>query len=161
MRYPERQEVDHADLIARLEEGWPDGWALSTSARALRDVLPMCPASTRVCVWRRRTRGKTSRRALNAWEALLVVGGRERADRGLDVLDYRGRYDSYPGALEGMKPPEFTVWMFNLLGAQTGDHLADLYPGSGAVSRAWAYLTALEGDVERDASLAATAIGDA
>jgi hypothetical protein len=55
----------------------------------------------------------------------------------LDVLDYRGRYNAFPGALVGMKPPEFTVWMAQLLGAQVGDQLADLYPGSGAVSLAW------------------------
>jgi hypothetical protein len=53
------------------------------------------------------------------------------------VLDYRGRYDSYPGALTGMKPPEFAAWLFAQLGARPGDELVDLYPGSGAISRAW------------------------
>lgn len=59
----------------------------------------------------------------------------------LDHLDYRGRYDSFPGALVGMKPPEFAVWMFSQLGAQPGDELADLFPGSGAIGRAWALYT--------------------
>ena len=137
--------MDHLELIRRLEADYPDGWALSTSAAALRDVLPMCPASTRVCVWRRRTRPTRSRRALSAWEALLVAGGRElqteRPQEVLDVLDYRGRYDAFPGALVGMKPPEFAVWMFAQLGAQAGDELADLFPGSGAIGRAWALYT--------------------
>jgi len=143
--YDEAREVDHLELIRRLEADYPDGWALSTSAAALRDVLPMCPASTRVCVWRRRTRPTRSRRALSAWEALLVAGGRElqteRPQEVLDVLDYRGRYDAFPGALVGMKPPEFAVWMFAQLGAQAGDELADLFPGSGAIGRAWALYT--------------------
>jgi hypothetical protein len=155
--YPEQQEVDHQALIADLEAGYPDGWALSTSAAALRDVLAMCPASTRVCCWRRRTRPTSSRRALSAWEPLLVVGGRELETDVpqdlLDVLDYRGRYDAFPGALIGMKPPEFAVWMFRLLGARTGDELTDLYPGSGAIGRAWE-LYASPGPAEdlRDAS---------
>lgn len=154
--YVERQEVDHLALIAELQAGYPDGWALSTSAAALRDVLPMCPASTRVCAWRRRTRPTSSKRALSAWEPLLVVGGRELATDVpqdlLDVLDYRGRYDAFPGALVGMKPPEFAVWLFRQLGARPGDELADVFPGSGAIGRAWDLYTSHGPDVARDAS---------
>lgn len=164
--YPEGREVDHQALIAKLEADWPDGWALSTSAAALRDVLPLCPPSVRVCAWRRRTRPTPSRRPLSAWEPLLVVGGRElpteRPQDVLDVLDYRGRYDAFPGALVGMKPPEFAVWMFAQLGARAGDELADLFPGSGAITRAWELYTSLgPNDVERDASRAAAAERDA
>ena len=36
-------EVDHTELVERLVAEFPDGWALSTSARALRDVLASCP----------------------------------------------------------------------------------------------------------------------
>ncbi|MCT7149563.1 hypothetical protein M1196_23235, partial [Salmonella enterica subsp. enterica serovar Oranienburg] len=42
-------EVDHAALIAKLGEF--DGWALSTSARSLQDVLALCPPGSRVAVW--------------------------------------------------------------------------------------------------------------
>ena len=119
----------------------------------------LCPPGTRVCVWRRRVRVSASKRALSAWEPLLVVGGREHAtdvpqdllddletdDVVLDeVLDYRGRYDSFNGALVGMKPPEFSCFLFRQLGARPGDTLDDLYPGSGAVGRAWALYTSLE-----------------
>jgi hypothetical protein len=41
-------EVDHAALVARLVAGY-DGWALSTSAAALQNLLPLCPAGIRVC----------------------------------------------------------------------------------------------------------------
>jgi hypothetical protein len=143
--YVECQEVDHASLVDRLVDGWPDGWALSTSAAALPVVLPMCPVGIRVCAWRRQVRPTRSRRPLSAWEPLLVYGGRELAtDEPQDVidhLDYRGRYDSFPGALVGMKPPEFAVWLFSLLGAHAGDELDDLFPGSGAIGRAWALYT--------------------
>lgn len=155
--YAERQEVDHASLLEQLLDGWPDGWALSTSAEALPHVLAMCPVGIRVCAWRRQHRPTRSRRPLSAWEPLLVYGGRELATDGpqevIDHLDYRGRYDSFPGALIGMKPPEFAVWMFAQLGAQPGDELADLYPGSGAIGRAWTLYTS-RGPCEdlRDAS---------
>jgi hypothetical protein len=36
-------EVDHAVLIAELEQDFPDGWALSTSVAALPAILPLCP----------------------------------------------------------------------------------------------------------------------
>ena len=158
--YPEAEEVDHAALIAFLEAEYADGWALSTSARALREVLALCPAQTRVCAWRRRVRFTASRRALSAWEPLLVVRGRELAtDRPQelvddvqtpdvildeDALDYRGRYDSAHRAMVGMKPPQFAVWMFAQLGARHGDTLDDLYPGSGSIGRAWTLYGALE-----------------
>lgn len=171
--YDERQEVDHAALIARLMADYPDGWALSTSSAALREVLVLCPPDTRVCAWRRRVRVSASKRALSAWEPLLIVGGREHRTNVSqdvlddletddvvldDVLDYRGRYDSFNGALVGMKPPELAVWMFAQLGARAGDTLDDLYPGSGAVARAWALYTSLHWAVgPRDASDASRA----
>ncbi|MGO9961708.1 MAG: hypothetical protein ACLP50_38005 [Solirubrobacteraceae bacterium] len=49
---------------------------------------------------------------------------------------------SYPGALIGMKPPQFAIWLFAQLGARAGDELVDLYPGSGAVTEAWRRYTA-------------------
>jgi hypothetical protein len=36
-------EIDHAELIERLEAEFPDGWALSTSVPALGDLLALCP----------------------------------------------------------------------------------------------------------------------
>jgi DNA modification methylase len=37
----------------------------------------------------------------------------------------------------GAKPAAFCRWVFELLGAAPGDVLEDLFPGSGAVGRAW------------------------
>lgn len=55
-----------------------------------------------------------------------------------DALIEMGRWRSIPGALIGMKPPSFAAWMFGQLGAIPGDELVDLFPGSGAIGRAWA-----------------------
>jgi hypothetical protein len=138
--YPERREVDHVDLIRRLQLEYTDGWALSTSAAAARDVWTLCPEA-RLCIWVRPTRRVPSYRALGEWEALFVAGGRQRTDPsepGLsDTLIYRGRHRAFPGAMIGMKPPAFCEWMFRLLGSRPGDTLDDLFPGSGAVSEAW------------------------
>ena len=119
----------------------PDGWALSTSAMALQQVLALCPPGVPVCSWHRAVRPTRSNRPISAWEPLIVSGGRElptpRPQQIRDALAYGGRYRRYPGALVGMKPPQFAAWMFVQLGARPGDQLVDLYPGSGAVGGAW------------------------
>jgi hypothetical protein len=138
--YRERREVDHIELIRRLSIEYPDGWALSTSAEALRDVWALCPEA-RLCVWVRAPRRVRSYRAAGSFEALLVSGGRPlSAHIGqlvTDVLIYQGRHRAFPGAMIGMKPPAFSEWMFRQLGAAASDELDDLFPGSGAVTEAW------------------------
>ncbi len=137
--YPEASEVDHETLIRRLQLEYTDGWALSTSSEALRDVWQHCPEA-RLCVWVKAPRKVRSFRAWSAFEVLLVAGGRAtlNGDPGTsDALVYQGRHRAFPGAIIGMKPPAFAEWMFRLLGAGPGDTLDDLFPGSGAVSEAW------------------------
>lgn len=147
-------EVDHADLIRRLSTY--DGWALSTSSRALRDVLPLCPPGTRVAAWHRGERPTRSGGPLTAWEPVLYAGGRsyvapdvvtrppggrdasEISTRRVDSLVYRpGHRLTDPGRVVGTKPAPFIRWVFDLLGALPGDELTDLFPGSGGVARAW------------------------
>lgn len=145
--YVERQEVDHASLIDRLTAEFPDGWALSTSSESLRDVLASCPPGVRVAAWVRSVRRTSSRRPLSAWEPVVLAGGRPlavvdhhgaRVVQDLhDALIYRGRFRAFPGALVGMKPPQFSEWVFKLLGATRSDELVDVFPGSGAVTEAW------------------------
>lgn len=146
--YPEKQEVDHPSLLDRLVKEYADGWALSTSARSLRDILLLCPPHVRVCAWLRRARNGRSRRALTSWEPLIVCGGRplptDRACGLKDALIARGRYRAFPGAMVGMKPPAFAEWMFRQLGASRGDLLDDLFPGSGAIRLAWTRYTGAE-----------------
>lgn len=130
-------EVDHRALVARLVAEYPDGWALSTSEEALRDVLPMCPVGTRTCPWvKPHGVPETTFGIHNTWEPLLVFGGRQlppgRRDW-LSALPARGG-----GDLVGRKPLAFCGWLFGLLGMQPGDQLDDLYPGTGVVGRAWA-----------------------
>lgn len=134
-------EVNHRILIGTLMESYSDGWALSTSASSLQDVLAMCPAGVRVACWIKGVRQTVSWRPRSAWEPLIVYRGRPRrlgvSEYSSDVLDYRGRQHSHPGALIGMKSAPFAQWMFAQLGALAGDALDDIFPGSGIISRAW------------------------
>lgn len=135
-------EVDHRALISRLTSDWPDGWALSTSAAALPDVLSLCPSDVRVAAWVRGERPTRSYRPLSTWEPVVYWGGRPYLssieDRRLDALVHVARARTTdPHRVVGAKPAEFCWWLFDLLGALPGDHLDDLYPGSGGITRAW------------------------
>ncbi len=140
-------EVDHDELVRRATREFPDGWALSTSKRALPFVLrlpamlELDPDDLLVSVWVKGSRACVSKRARSAYEPVVFWRGRERRleiDEVLDdVLTWGGRQPSHPGALVGMKSAAFCEWVFRQLGLMRGDELADLFPGSGAVSRAW------------------------
>jgi hypothetical protein len=135
-------EVDHADLICRLQLEH-DGWALSTSAAALPAVLRLCPDSVRVAAWHRGERPTRSRYPLSAWEPVIYVPARpletsSGPDRRTDSLVHGvSAMLSLPGRVIGTKPAAFCRWLFGLLAALPGDEFVDLYPGSGAVWHAW------------------------
>ena len=140
-KYYGTEEVDHVELIEGLLRRFPDGWALSTAASTLQEVLAICPACVRVASWVKGARQGVAYRPRSAWEPLIVYRGRARllgvAEYSSDVLLWGGRQQSHPGALVGMKPAAFAEWMFEQLGASRGDDLTDIFPGSGAIMRAW------------------------
>lgn len=135
-------EVDFASLVDRLRLDFPDGWALSTSARSLPRILRLCPIGVEVAAWFRGVRPAKSGRVLNGWEPLIYCGG--RADRSTvggqrtDSLVYtlRSRRADPKGVL-GAKPGRFAFWLFDVLGLRPGDTFVDLFPGSGRILDAW------------------------
>jgi hypothetical protein len=134
-------EVDHAELLSRLAEA--DGWALSTSSRALPKLLSLCVArglEVRVASWHRGARPTRSTAPLQAWEPVLYVPARHvvEDDPGEDALDYvcRPRLTDVARVI-GTKPAEYIAWIFRLTGARPGDDFEDMFPGSGGASRAW------------------------
>jgi hypothetical protein len=151
-------EVDHAELIASLESGGYDGWALSTSEDALQALLPLCPPmrppdqQTRVCPWVKPIGAAPATRGPhNTWEPLIVVRGRKLRPGFRDWLLAQPARGG--GSLPGRKPIKFCAFLFQQLGMLPGDELVDLYPGTGVVSRAWAELSrrgAALGDVAED-----------
>lgn len=139
-------EVDHRELLARLGAEYPDGWALSTSARALPVICAVAvelQLEVRVAGWYRGARTTRSRWPLSAWEPVLYAGGRREVQDAppLDALYKISRpRRADPARVIGGKPADFVWWLFDLLGVLPGDRFDDLYPGSGGVGRAFAML---------------------
>lgn len=136
--YPEKREVDHADLVGRLCRDYPDGWALSTASTTLQEVLAMCPPGVRVAAWVKPFASfKPGVNPAYAWEPVIFMGGRPRGRERLTVTDWISASITLRRGLVGAKPAAFCYWLFALLGMEPTDEFHDLYPGSGAVSRAW------------------------
>lgn len=127
-------EVDHEALIAKLVTY--DGWALSTSEKALRDVLPLCPKGVRIGSWTKPIgAAPLTRGPHNCWEPVIYVPARLRRPGVRDHLSAQPA--RFGGTLVGRKPIAFCTWIFALLGAQPGDSLDDLFPGTGVVGSCW------------------------
>ena len=127
-------EVDHHELVRILVTY--DGWALSTSAEALRWILPLCPEDSRVLAWTKHT-------IKVSWEPVIVKPARPISPQASlkdwiqaepEAFQWRPKPDSY---VIGQKPAAFCRWLFQWLAAETDDTLDDLFPGSGAVGREW------------------------
>lgn len=132
------REVNHRLLIQHLVDDYPDGWALSLSSPTLRVILPLCPEDARVMAWVKPFAVFKDRSVAYAWEPVIVRGGRRRSRTQDTVFDWvrepmAMRRDGFVGA----KPARFCWWLFSVWNAKPGDELADLFPGSGAVSHAW------------------------
>ena len=127
-------EVDHAALVGRLCQDYPDGWALSTNATSVQYIWGLCPADVRVAAWHVTSQPPPG--ALHGWqrvwEPVIVRGGRLRPVRDVLECGASGQVRTFIGA----KPPAFTRWMLALLGAEPDDTIDDLFPGSGAIGRA-------------------------
>jgi hypothetical protein len=133
-------EVDHVELLASLKASGYDGWALSTAADALRDLLPLCPPEARVCPWVKPIGASPQTFGLhNCWEPLIVVPGRRLRPGLRDFLIAQPA--RFGGKLPGRKPLNFCAFLFDALGMLPGDELVDLFPGTGMVGRAWAQLS--------------------
>lgn len=135
-----KPEVDHGELIGRLVADY-DGWALSTSAAALRDLLPLCPPPVRVCAWVKPIGAAPATWGIhNTWEPLIVSPGRCLRPGKRDWLSAQPA--RHGGDLPGRKPLAFCAWLFQMLGLLPGDTLDDLFPGTGIVGRAWREVSA-------------------
>lgn len=141
-------EVDHKQLVEQLVTF--DGWALSTSAEALPVVLSLLSPFDGwfIASWFKGGQPGKAKRARSSWEPILVKPARE-------TVSSQPGWDSFCGAARarltdpkrviGAKPPGFCLWLFrDLLRAAKSDSFADLFPGSGGVSRAWALYVSQE-----------------
>lgn len=130
-------EVDHAALIESLAEY--DGWALSLSSPSLRTILTMCPDDVRVMAWVKPFASfKPGVNPGYCWEPVIVkrAPGRKLGRDVPTIRDYISCNITLKRGVSGAKPEAFCHWLFDVMGMQRDDDFADLFPGSGAVSRA-------------------------
>jgi hypothetical protein len=73
-----------------------------------------------------------------AWEPMLVKPCRKPVVTGRVVMrDWFAENITMQRGLPGVKPEALCRWLFEVLGADPDDELDDMFPGSGAVGRAW------------------------
>jgi hypothetical protein len=129
-------EVDHEELIGRL--GSYDGWALSCSSSSLRQLLPLCPEGVRGMAWIKPFAVfKANVNPAYAWEPVLVVPARKRTREEATLRDWVSASVTIKKGLAGAKPQGFSLWLFGVLGAKPEDDFCDMFPGTGAVTKAW------------------------
>jgi len=132
-------EVNHEILIGYLCAEF-DGWALSTSSVALRDLLPMCPDDVRVAAWVKPWASfKKGVNPAYAWEPVIFRGARSWSDRGGSHAETVRDWVSvvaHQAGFFGSKPPDFVEWILRLLGVDVDDEFVDVFPGSGSVGAA-------------------------
>jgi hypothetical protein len=134
--YPENTEVDHVALLVQLSEY--DGWALSTDERSLAYVLSLCPAGVRICAWCRSNTPPFLPNPYAAWEPVIVNPARIKpvTTRAYYVSGVPNGKHQRDG-LTGQKTSGFCEWVIRCLGADAGDDLDDLFPGTGVMGETW------------------------
>lgn len=152
--YPENTEVDHAELIERLQSYY-DGWVLHAAAtpRSLAVLAPLVEATG--ARWMSWVKGfaafKKNVSVAYAWEPVIVKAARKPVvskrlvnrdwvqEAGKPMIDRDWIQESITlrRGLTGAKPEKVCHWAFEMVGARPEDELCDLYPGTGAVSKAW------------------------
>jgi hypothetical protein len=134
-KYPEKQEVDHKELIAQLETY--DAWALSCHTPSLKVLLPMCSDKVRIAAWVKPFCAfKVNVNPAYAWEPILFVP-LPRVRYVDTVRDWVSANITLKKGVIGAKPTDFCYWLFELLGARENDEFIDLFPGTGIVSKCW------------------------
>jgi hypothetical protein len=140
-------EVDHRALVAQLEAEF-DGWVLHTSVGGYRmmerdRILPA--EGLRICQWFKPFAAfKRNVPVGYAYEPVIVKMLRKpvvsnRITPLRDWLEHEAERASITmkKGLTGAKPEAVCHWCFELLGARPEDELHDLFPGTGAVTKAW------------------------
>lgn len=133
-------EVDHKELIDLLESDY-DGWCLHTSSVALGDVLRRVRwvEDVRLMAWVKPFAAfKKNVSVAYAWEPVLVKAARKPVVKpGMTYRDFISEPIAMRRGLTGAKPEKVCRWLFEVMGCEPDDELHDLYPGTGAVTRAW------------------------
>jgi len=134
-------EVDHAALLQHLANDY-DGWVLHTSSPALGQILALADGlglEYRTMAWVKPFAAfKRNVSVAYAWEPVLVKPCRKPVvNHRMVMRDWFSESITLKRGLTGAKPERVCHWAFEMVGAEIDDDLVDLFPGTGAVSRAW------------------------
>jgi hypothetical protein len=132
-------EVDHAELIDRLQDEF-DGWILHTSSVALPQISPLVgDTGARIMAWVKPFAAfKRNVPVAYAWEPVIVKAARKPVvSKRLTMRDWIDESITMKKGLTGAKPEKVCWWAFEVVGARPEDELVDLFPGTGAVAKAW------------------------
>ena len=134
-------EVDHRALVAQLMADF-DGWVLHTHTPGLRmmereRILP--EDGIRICQWVKPfAYFKRNVPVAYAYEPVIIKAARKPVVAHRCVMrDWIAESITLKRGLTGSKPEKVCHWAFELVGAELGDDLVDMFPGTGAVTKAW------------------------
>lgn len=131
----------HYDLVDRLEAEF-GGWVLHASATAASIALyaPLVvKTGARWCSWVKGFAAfKRNVPVAYAWEPVIIKPCRKPVvSKRLVMRDWIQESVTLKRGLTGAKPEAVVHWALELVAARPDDDLADLFPGTGAVERAW------------------------
>jgi hypothetical protein len=131
----------HERLVEQLQDEF-DGWVLHLSATpeslALYTRL-ILPTGARWCSWVKGFAAfKRNVPVAYAWEPVAIKALRKPVvSKRLVMRDWIQESVTLKRGLTGAKPEAVCHWAFELAAARPDDELTDLFPGTGAVSKAW------------------------
>jgi len=126
----------HIDLVARLCDEYPDGWALSCNPHDLNWLLPHVPEDARVAVWTKTYHQIRPTSTQFAWEPVIWRTVKKDPKRPM-VRDWISGAVTRQKGTPGVKPHYFNRWILDLLVFDHDtDTLDDLFPGSGGMALA-------------------------
>jgi hypothetical protein len=135
-------EVNQRALLRQLADEY-DGWVLHTASTTLGYMLGLAAeqgiTDFRVMAWVKPFAAfKRNVSVAYAWEPVLVKPVRKPvvSDR-IVMRDWLAESITLQRGLTGAKPEKVCRWLFEVAGLDPDDELVDLFPGSGAVTRAW------------------------
>ena len=127
-------QASHLNLIHKLMDEYPDGWALSCNPADLSWIL--VSSEIRVCSWTKTFHQIRPTTVQYAWEPVLLYGGRKDNKRKPMVRDWISGVATKRKGLPGAKPDYFNDWILALLNYQEDDVLDDLFPGTNGMAEA-------------------------
>ncbi len=134
-------EVDHGALIERLQDEY-DGWVLHAAATPASMAILAPHVERTGARWMAWVKGfaafKRNVPVAYAWEPVIIRAARKPVvSTRLVVRDWIECPIAMKRGLTGAKPEAVCHWAFEMVAARPDDDLHDLFPGTGAVAKAW------------------------